>query len=90
MPAGPAWRGHDGRRRPDECRPGCARGPRQLAAGFAALVAEEVDDDAAGAEAGVLVVDEVVDDALEDDDELPLLADVVDVVDVEVDRESLR
>ncbi|WP_324847090.1 hypothetical protein [Cellulomonas sp.] len=57
---------------------------------MAALVVEDDDVDAAGAEAGVLVVDEVDDDALEDDaledDEL-LLADVVEL---EVDRESLR
>lgn len=57
---------------------------------MAALAVEDDDVDAAGAEADVLVVDEVDDDTLEDDaledDEL-LLADVVEL---EVDRESLR
>lgn len=63
---------------------GAANGPasgRQLAAGFAAVVEDDVD--AAGAAAAVLVVDE--DDVL--DDELLLLAEVVEL---EVDRESLR
>ncbi|WP_308281224.1 hypothetical protein [Cellulomonas sp. PS-H5] len=64
-----------------------ANGPgRQLAAGFAALVEDDVD--AAGAGVDVLVVDE--DDVLDDDvldDELLLLAEVVEL---EVDRESLR
>jgi hypothetical protein len=59
-------------------------------AGFAALVVEDDDVDAAGAEAGVLVVDEVDDDAPEDDaleEDALLLAEVVEL---EVDRESLR
>jgi len=49
-------------------------------------VVEDEVDDAAGAGVDVLVVDDDVLDVL-DDDELLLLADVVEL---EVDRESLR